>query len=897
MNKKSFADRVDAAYERLMTNRKLWAAMIVATALVTGGGLWGAQSDDAGTALGLMWQVHASFVSIGFAGLTIAFQILSDPPLAVGSARKSVVEHVRFYPMLLLGAGSSLLIGAAAILAATRFNMLLCLCAILLPSLVAIGWAYRRLAKLYGSPDHIEELTLRRLEQTVDDAAAQIKDVQAEADAFGNKLDPDRGLFPASMLPVADLRLSRSILHLDKPGVIEARIGPLVHAIDFLSYESIRAIPSETDVATGGAVGERPGIYVAALPGALAKQGRPIAHIRYSSHVSDACVDTTERYIRAAFRVRPPDPDNPSTTFLGETASLQDGVINAISSGLAERIRTGYGYYDRILGYLRLAGHEPVFLADTKQRLERQLWEIDYAAAQSNRRLAIDADDAAMRRAMTSVRASDLPGLRSALVSFPTIWQGLLESQIPGGHAAREHLLVSLHNLTEFTIPHSYTATDFMLQAAEEAVWTFVEIAKTSIDADDPGSLERALGYHGLLYRFANDKTAALEPEILAGAVVLLAWILYCKNEGEGLTNVKTSAINLDQRDGVSLYRVVDGLDRHAGGGRWQNWERADALPFKAYWTKLDHYAAHATLFLLADGSIAAPDIPSDHREAGTLDWLLSHTIAAKDLWISSGGTGEAFDTAAQTLESARDAWTAKARSTLRAAGLDPDRVSAFEDAVRETLASKQSLAGNLDPVPHNTTTTAEPISLNLTAVPKEYFVDVPNVYADPKDLGATLAGGLLRHQDTIIVKVLLDHAQTRHCNLATVQDVLIKLLSRMSAPVLILPGHSQVAETLGIDYDATTATIGPHSAAICATYGLLEHHGQLIVLDREHGPYVDVTPHADSSELPVAVKELPTDPGPAAPAAVAITGGQDLNWAISAQPAITSVVVEDALW
>jgi hypothetical protein len=172
--------------------------MIAIAALVAGGRLWGTHSSDAATALGLMWQVHASFVSIGFAGLTIAFQILSDPPLAVGSARRSVVDHVRFYPMLLLGAGSSLLIGGAAILVATTFTVRFCLGGILLPSLIAIGWAYRRLAKLYGSPGHIEAMTLLRLEQAVDDAATQIKEVQARADAFSNKLDPDRGLFPTA---------------------------------------------------------------------------------------------------------------------------------------------------------------------------------------------------------------------------------------------------------------------------------------------------------------------------------------------------------------------------------------------------------------------------------------------------------------------------------------------------------------------------------------------------------------------------------------------------------------------------------------------------------------------------------------------------------------------------
>lgn len=897
MDKKAFADRVDAAYECVLTTRRLWALMILTAVLLAGGGLLGTPSTEAADALGLMWQVHASFVSIGFAGLTIAFQILSDPPLAVGSARKSVVDHVRFYPMLLLGTGSSLLIGAAAILTATTLMMWLCLCGVMLPSLVAIGWAYRRLAKLYGSPDRIEDLTLHRLEQAVDDAANRITDAQTEELAFSNKLEGDRGLFPAGELPVADPRRNRSVLHLGRPGVIDARIGPLVHAIDFLTYEAIRTRPAAATDPADNSVDQRPAIYVEARPSAVAKPGTPIAHIRYPSHVSDACLDAVERQIRAAFRVRPEDPDNPSMTFLREASSLQDGVITAISSGLGERCRTGYRYYERILGYLRFAGHEPVFVADTRQRLERQLWEIDHAAAQRNRRFAMDADDAALRRAIASVRASDLPGLQSALISFPTIWQGLLESQIPGAGDAREHLLVSLHNLSEFTIPHGYTTTDFMLQAAKEAVWTFVQIAKTSIDADDPVSLQRAVGYHGLLYRFANDKTAALEPEILAGAVVLLAWILYCTHERGSLTNVKTSAIDLEQRTGVSLYGVVDGLDRHAGGGLWQNWERADALPFKAYWTKLDGYTAHAALFLVASGSIAAPPVPSSHREASTLDWLLDHAATAEELWIANGGTSIAFTTAMQPLKTARDGWKAKAASALQSAELDPDRITAFEEAVRKTLASKQSLAGTLDPVPPDASTTTEHIGVDLTAVPKEYFVQVPNVYADPKDLGATIAARLIGRQDAILAEVLLDHAQTRACDLATVRDVVTGLVATMNAPVLVLPGHSQVGETLGIEYDATAATIGTQSVAICATYGLLEDDGQLIVIDRKHGPFVDLTPSGDGPELPVVVTDLPGGREPDAPAAVAITGGQDLTWSLSTHPSITSIIVEDALW
>lgn len=883
----------DDLYGRVLHTRRLWLVLVIAAGLLGVAIGFGERSSDSSEALGLTWQVHASFVSIGFAGLTIAFQILTDPPLVIGSARTSIIEHVRFYPMLLLGIGSNLLIGLAAILSDSKLVMWLTVALLLLPSLIAIGWAFRRLAKLYSSPIQIEELTLQTLERAVDNAAGDIAAKQDAEAAFRAELDPNRGLFTRGDLRTVDSRQDRKITYLGRPGMIAVKFGPLAHATDFLSYEAIRSYPGGM-----GSIGvaERPGIYLSVRPGARAEAGTLIAQIRYPDHVSDACVEVTERLIRAAFPVVPDDPDTPSAAFLSETSSLQDGVLQAIEDGLAERARRGRRYYERILNYLPFSGHESAFLEETRTRLERQLWEIDYSAAQRSRRFAMDADDAALRRAIAAVRAADLPTLRSALFTFTTIWEGLLESQIAGARNAREHLLVSLQNLTELTIPHTPATDHIKLQAAEEAIWTFVALAKASIDADDPASLSRVLGYHSGLYRFASDDMSSVEPEIYAGSIVLLAWILYYEEVRGGFTHIKASMIQPEQRQAIDLYSIADRLDRDTRDGQWRNWERSDNFPLKAYRLQIDDFAARAILFFLARGLIPAPPPPSTLGEANTLRWLVNHTEGAMQAWLAADYEPSLLTTVIEQLTTALEAWNETARQNLWETEIDPERLEQFNRAVRETFTAKHRLNRLLKSVPQSDQSTTQGIRVALSNVPKDYFVDVPGVYANPADLGTALARSALDRLDEVVVDLCLTNGQDQACTLAELHEVLAQITRPMRSPLLIVAGFSQILETLGVAGDAYTATINSRPLAINPIYGVLED-GQALIIDLDRSLNVDLTSHSDDPDRPLVVKAVPPSVAATGPAVVSVTGAMDLTWFVQSDPAITILTVTDAEW
>jgi hypothetical protein len=263
--------RAHEFYERLLTRNALLSGLAITIAALAAGGLLGREQDanSAANAVGLMWQVHASFVSIGFAGLAIAFQLLTDPPLAIGSARRLVVEHVRFAPMLALGIGSDLVIGLAAVTVANTITVVV-LMVVMAMSLVAVALAYWRMADLYRTPSFIERSTLANLKEEVGKAAQAVEDSRRREAEFRARLEPDRGLFPIDRRPLTDTRHVKAITHDGSPGILAPTIGPLAMAMSSLEYAAGRGHGMLT-------AAQLPAIYIAARPGQLLRQGTLLA--------------------------------------------------------------------------------------------------------------------------------------------------------------------------------------------------------------------------------------------------------------------------------------------------------------------------------------------------------------------------------------------------------------------------------------------------------------------------------------------------------------------------------------------------------------------------------------------------------------------------------------------
>ncbi|MEV6266717.1 hypothetical protein AB0L64_06110 [Kribbella sp. NPDC051936] len=899
-------------YSWLLTTRTLWLWLVLVV-VTLGGGWWLRRGEDAeatrdaAAALGLMWQVHASFVSIGFAGLAIAFQLLSAPPLALGSARRLVVAHVRFARMLVLGVGSDLIIGAAALAVPNRISVWAVLVAVVVPSLLTIALAYWRMADLYRAPRMIESLTLDNLKREVD-KAAEAKDMAGNrAASFRSKLDPSRGLFPVTERPMTDSRLSRAVTYDGSPGILTPSVVPLAHAMSSLD-EASRIDGKLTGMAM-------PSIYVAARPGQSVRPGDLLAYIHHASNAATSWLTNAERDIRAAFPAVSEDPNDPAVMVLSEADSLQDTITEAIANGLAQRAATGYGYYRDILSYLRAAKDpEPDFYSRIRDRVRDQIFTLDTVAAQREPRLASTATAAAYRRAKDAFRAVDLPGLATALRSYSHIWQTLVETEAQDSivRGARDNLLTSMHGLTEFIIPHGHSSSAFSRRAADEAVWTFVEIVKHSLDTPHLTEFATAFAYHANLFTYGRDEMRALRPNITGGTVALIAWVLH------GTTETGSSTVNtiVDESPkagkAVDLYAVVDSLGRNTSYGRWHEWERVGKLPIKAHQAELDNFAAHATLILLAADRITKPDTPADSEQAQSLRWLQNHLTEARDVWdLDLHREPADFEQIAKHIGRALQAWDDAAAAALRAAPLDQSRVDAFRTRLLRSLSRRVSLASLLAPdEPVETPEGAiEDLSFELS-VPKDYFVELSNVYSNPERLAARLASGLTENVNTTILGKL-DPIPHQQCDLNDLASHLTALVDGMDDPLLILPTGTQIEDHLGLTplpeadadldpqeagndgivadtsgVDRQTVTLGSKTIAAHAAF-VPEFDSTVVLLDRTHGPAADLGP----------LTELTIDPVQDGTPRVAITGRQSLRLTMPITATIIRIRVEGLEW
>lgn len=187
-------DLCTAAYKTALQGRRLATAGLIASVLLVLGSSarvnflsqWQPLENDASIAI---WQVHAAFTSIGFAGIAIAFQVLADPPLTDGPARRAVIEHLRYSCLLAQGVLANLLLGVVAVWLRSDLNVAMTFALILVPSVLTTAFAYVRLAQLFAHPHVLERLTFDDLKRRTSRALEATLKLQPGEQAFAAAIE------------------------------------------------------------------------------------------------------------------------------------------------------------------------------------------------------------------------------------------------------------------------------------------------------------------------------------------------------------------------------------------------------------------------------------------------------------------------------------------------------------------------------------------------------------------------------------------------------------------------------------------------------------------------------------------------------------------------------------
>lgn len=889
--------RREAAY-RTALNWKFLAAYSTAC-LVALLGLSVARVDfmarwapDENQALSDMWQVHAAFTSIGFAGLAIAFQVLADPPLTAGPARRAVVRHLRFRQLIVQGVAANGILAAAALWLRSDSTVVASSALVLAPSVILTAIAYMRLTDLYANPHTVERMTL-------DDLKARTKNALS-----GSRFAAEAAQFNAAIRshdawhrrPPGHLgeRKSYVVLHEGETGIVShVRAAALDQGLAALESAglSVQTAPSAQQLQRA----EAPALAIYAVPGDRVHHGSLLLEVFLpTSTVSDGKMAAARKSFSNAFVVSL--VDDPLETLKDDLSDLQDGIIRALRDRQLARVKRGYQYYDEVIR--DASGSEK----QGWRWLDRQAWEIDDVAVESGGRTAMMATEAAARRFMESVDRHDHDSTAAALAAYTHIWERLLTAQAAGAKYAREHLLVSLQNETELFLPARSEGGAPNLEVATRCIWTFVELAKTAIDWSADWEANRVVGYLSGLFKYGRDDGyTAARKHVAAGLLTIAAWILYLRNErGETKGDMQTLESALK---GMPIMDALALLEERAEfTGRWRLWETEDALPFETSILQMETYVFRAALFgILSSRRLRLTD---DTMES-IGQRLKSQLGGLRDTWPADVDRGDELAGVEAELERALGERKRAANAELAERELDPGKVRAFLDRFGEALSSPRRLTDTFvdTPAPANAHVTEPAILFLNLIVPKEFLASDPRVFADPESLATSMAAAMVRAENRSVLEHLQMAGASRKTSLASLEAEVARVAAEMSRPFVLLLDSGEVIDRLASNHEALSVRLGDTTVPAFALYGA-DSPEQVVIIDLDAAPHLDREAEAKdgltdvaASDVAVGIFDVPWDPSDDEGPRVRIETGEKMRWHVPQTLAVQFLHVEDASW
>lgn len=802
-------------------------------------------APDDREALSVMWQVHATLVSVGFTGLAITFQLLSDPPLTAGPARRSVISRLRFRELLTFGAVSDAAIALTSIWFHNDANVVAMFVLAFLPTIAAISITYAESARLFGRPHEIEQMTfddvriaVRAKAKVLSKTHVRNRTIHAAVENMSNV---------SYRVPDGDQRTPYPITYSRKTGVVldidltkltdlSRRLAGMVQVVEGQSDSPIACL--------------RIGIGDTLEPGTV------VAEVYGTPDSWDRQVGRLEELLANAIALSDKGKSDAGSALAHEIEDLQDDLISAIHGTRYGSVRRGLDYYSKIISDVREEvsdpfGHSTAFgYGGDWDWLTVHLWEINDAAAAASERLASEAIEASFGRCVDSLENYDANFFRTVMQSYVQIWLKLLRSP-RDDEGSKEHLLVSLQNLTQYVLPASGGTDEQVVQRVGIANEIWLEIVKTAVDEGNKWA-SRALAYHSNMFRL-DDGRSVDSPRALVqqSNLMLLAWLLYIQS----VEKVNNDSAVVEVLDSLSSERILMNIAAVSDGRRHamlRDWEMRGALPLRTKILSTSEFLIRAALLALARYSTATPSefgIDLYHfalRAKNSIDefrdsWRPDWNIPVNRLIAVEGALDQIIEN-----------WRRKSLAALKLAPLGKDRVEAFKSAFSDGLRESARPIRIFDIEPKRTS--AAPIVETMggrTRVPKYYFVQT-DVYADPVNLGASVANFALSLEADRIIFRCVEYGVSRSLRLAEIQDYVLSWIGTAIDPAILVLNSHQVQVAVGL-HTGTSVILGGRAIPAMVVYPDREIDEHLVLVDRGRSPRVVRSPEVKAGTEPIA--------------------------------------------
>lgn len=512
-----------------------------------------------------IWQVQTTFLSVGFAGLTIAAQLFAEAPLAIGTSRKRVLAHI--------GASWFVAVGLAG-------NAVMALESIWLPSatgvVIAFAWlaataillmvSTSRLAHLFGHPSRLDDVVRSSLIETLserfDRVARRYSDARNGLEELLTSDSSRTSTRPVSTLYVPVPQAGRVIRAIDPEGVR--------HAVASLTSPETRSGPSDPAPSDDD---EPPQVVLDIRPGDRTRLGATAFRIVTSTRLDDAAAARMVQLLQSTIELEPPTAVTAYEETEHEIATLMDAIGTSLRSGALATAERALELLGEIVQGVWMAGLDRSGAAEGAaltrgSGLLQSIVDVEQDVLLSPQ-VADVFITATTTRTLEAASTGSGEYIDECLRSFTRQWSEILNRGGPEFDVLPVRIIACVQSLTLYSDPSA--SEPHALQS--RGTWAMVELVKLAIDARRPEFAR--LAAEALRRLFELDPDGAARAEVRAGLLVLSGWLTYLADAGDQRympdPDLAAALVSDGSWDDILAARAV--VEGGTPFSRWDRWE------------------------------------------------------------------------------------------------------------------------------------------------------------------------------------------------------------------------------------------------------------------------------------------------------------------------------------
>ena len=560
-----------------------------------------------------LWQVQTTFLSVGFAGLTIAAQLFAEAPLAIGTSRKRVLAYI--------GAGWFVTVGLVA-------NAVMALESIWVPSatgvVIAFAWfvatavlllvSTSRLTRLFGHPSRLDEVVRASLVETLSDRFDEMARRYADARKGLDQLLASESVSRTSTRSVSTLtvpvpQVGRVVRAIRPKGVRQA-IASL--GLPAIGRGSADRGPADDYVA--------PRILLDVRPGDRTRLGDTAFRVVTSARLEAATTGRIIRLLQSSIELEAPGAVTPYEETEHEIAALKDAIGTNLRSGAlatAERALELLGHVVRGVWMIELEHSAATRQSSPARRsgILQSVVDVEQDVLLSPQ-VAQVFIDAATTRTVEAPATGSTEYIDECLRSFTRQWSEILRDGGPEFDLLLMRIVTRVQNLTTYSDP---SASEGL---RSRGIWAMVELVKLALDAKRPDIAKAAA--EELRQLFESDPEGPARSEVRAGLLVLSGWLLYLAGTNDQRYPADPSLEATLVADGSwsDILAARDIVQAGTPFSRWDLWE-TDRTSGSVESAELLDYINRAQMKALAgsSGTDAREGLTTEGIEAAISNW------------------------------------------------------------------------------------------------------------------------------------------------------------------------------------------------------------------------------------------------------------------------------------